>query len=357
MVFSQRVLSITQDYYVPKVVDQVLQDNIFLYRQVSNGKAWRGETLKIPVMIALNTNTTSYSGMDTLAASTVETRQTMTYDPRAVAQGVTIGGLERTINSISDTQVLSLVQTELEIAQVSMADALGTMFYGDGTGNGSKDFNGADNLNDDGTTATNVGGLSRTTYTSLKGTRTASGGTVSLSKISTLLTAVTGGSSVKQSPTILISDMSTWDLGESLLQPAVRANYDANGFPMVTRNSEAPLSGAMFKGAGGFKAIIYRGVPWIADQKSTSQTLWTFNERYLDWYGARDPKKKQITFMKGDNVDGVYSDIPTGVTGFQMREWTDSYNQDAMAAYIHLYGNMTTSQPRRHGRLTGITSV
>jgi len=355
--FSARVLSITQDAYVPKVIDQTLDDNIFMFRQLSNGVPWRGERYKIPVMLSKNTNGSSYDGLDVLPSAQVETRQNMFYDPRAYSIGVTINGLEADVNNISDSQVLSLIETEMETAQISMADSLGTIFYSDGTGNGNKDFNGAGNLNDDGTVATNIGNLSRTTYPKLAGVKSPSGGQLSLLLVSQLLTATTRGSSLKQSPTILISDMAVWDFGEQLLQPAVRANYDANGYPMVSRNSKAPISGTAFKGSAGFKAIIYRGTPWVADMKSTPQTLWTFNERYLEWAGIQSKRHKAITFAKGTNIDSVYDEIPSGVTGFQQRDWMESQNQDAEVAYIFLKGNLMAKRPGGDGRLTGITSA
>ena len=152
--------------------------------------------------------------------------------------------------------------------------------------------------------------------------------------------------------------MTVWDLAESLLQPAVRANYDANGFPLISREGSAPKNQTAFRGAGGFQAIYYRGIPWIKDQKATASTIWVFNERYLDWYGIKstNPKKKSVTF-KNSVVEGVYDDIPQGSTGFMMRDWMTSYNQDAESMYLFLEGNLTTSQPRRHARATSVTAV
>lgn len=354
MTFSQRVVSITQDVILPKVYDNILNDNIATYRFIGNGKKWSGETLKRPIKYQKNNLGGSFAGLDVHSTGTVETRLTMSYDLRGYEIPVSIPGMERVVNA-SDAQVLNLVKTELESTGNDAMDDIGTIFYADGSGNGGKDFFGLDNLDDDGTTSTNVGNLSRTTYPILRGTRTASGGTITLAKVGTIISAVAGGSATRQRPTLLMSDETVWDLGEGLLTPTVRANYETNGYPMVTRNSRGPVTAGQLKGAQGFTSIVYRGIPWVADEKSTSQTLWVVNENYLDWYGISDPELKQFS-GGGDNVEGVYSEAPSTNTGLQYTDFMKPFNQYGSVAHIYLLGNLTTFQPRRHGRLTGITT-
>jgi hypothetical protein len=43
--------------------------------------------------------------------------------------------------------------------------------------------------------------------------------------------------------------------------------------------------------------------------------------------------------------------------GFSWTGWIKSTNQFAFNSYITLGGNLITDNPRRHGKLTGITSV
>lgn len=353
--FSQRVISITQDTIVPKVFDNYLSDNFITYRFISNGKKWTGETLKFPIKISKNTSGGSFSGLDTHSVATVDTRITLSYDLRAYEIQVAIPGLEKLVNGVSESQILDLVKVEMESSANDAADDIGTMLYLDGTGNGSKDFNGFGNLIDDGTTATSVGNQSRSTYPTLAGVRTASGGTMTLTKLDTLYTGVAGGSASKQKPTVIISDETVWNLGTSLLAPTVQANYQANGFPMVTRNSKGAMSAGDLKGALGFTSIIYRGVPWVADEKAPTQTVWFVNEEYIQWYGLKDPDMQQVSV--GSNIDGVYAEAPSGNTGLQFSGMMKPVNQYGEVGHIYLFGNLTTSQPRRQGRLTGVTGV
>jgi len=353
--FTQRVISITQDTIVPKVFDQILSDNFVTARFMSNGKKWSGETLKFPVKIAKNSLGGSFSGLDTFNTSSVETRITLSYDPRFYEIPVAIPGTEKLINGISESRVLDIVKVEMESSANDAADDIADMFYSDGTGNGGKDFNGFGNLVDDGTTAATVGNQSRTTYPMLAGTRTASGGTMTLTKLDNLYTAVSGGSATRQKPTMIISDETVWNLGTSLLSPTVQANYQANGYPVVTRSSRGAIAGGDLKGALGFTSIIYRGVPWIADEKSTSQTVWMINEEYITWYGIKDPDMQGV--VAGGNIDGVYSEMPGANTGLQFSGMMKPVNQYGEVGHIYAFGNAVTPHPRRQGRLTGVEGV
>src|SRR3990167_4347502 len=218
MTFTNRVTTITQDTILPKVVDTILGDNWITFRILSNAKAWSGETLKKPIKVVKSTLGGSFSGLDTHSTSTVDTRIMASFDPRGYEMPVAIPGIEKAVNR-TEAQVLNLVTVEVESAMDDACDDIGTMLYADGTGNSSKDFLGWDALNDDSTSVVTLGGLSRTTYPTLKGTRTASGGVLDLDKIATLISAVSAGSSIRRRPSVLDSNETVWDLYESLLTP------------------------------------------------------------------------------------------------------------------------------------------
>ena len=355
MTFSKRVTTITQNKILPKVVDTILGDNFITFRFFSNALKWNGVTLDKPIKYQKSTLGGSFSGLDTHSTATVQDRVLMSYDLRGYEMPVAIPGMDKAVNR-TEAQVLNLVRVELESRQEDALDDIGTMLYADGTGNFNKDFLGLDALNDDGTSVVTIGGLSRTEYTTLQGTRTASGGTMDLDKIGTLISNCSRGSARRQRPTVLQSDETVRDLYESLLTPMVRNNIQAFGLPVVTRRSKAPIRAAEMKAAAGFEAYTFRGIPWIADEKSTSQTLWANNENYLQWYGLNDPDLKRISLGTAD-IDGVYSEAPSKNVGFQWTGFMRPVNQYGQVAHIYLLGNFVSFNPGRQGRLTGITGV
>lgn len=351
MQFTQRTLSITQDKIVPKVYDNFLSDNFSTFRFIGNGKKWVGETLKFPVKIAKNTQGGSFSGMDQHGVDAVETRETMSYELKAYEIPVAIPGLDRLVNA-TEAQVINLIKTEMESSAQDGLDDVGDMVWGDGTGNGGKDFEGFGNIIDD-TVA--VGNLSRSSFPSLASYVLGYGGTMTLVKLATQFSQASAGSSQKQKPTVLLSDETVWNLYESLLSPTVRANYEATGLPVVTRSSRGAIPAAQLKGAMGYTSLIYRGVPWIADEKATSQSVAMVNENYLDWYGINDPEMTQPNF--GEAIDGVLDEIPSKYSGLNWSGLMKPINQYGTIGHIYLFGNLVTSQPRRHSKGEVITGV
>jgi hypothetical protein len=355
MDFTTRVTSLTQDRILPKVVDTVLGDNLITFRILSNGKKWDGHQMSRPVKYQKSNLGGSFSGLDTHSTSTAQTRVMSTFDVRGYEQPVAIPGMEKAVNR-TPAQVMSLVRVEVESAQQDMMDDIGGLAYGLGTGNSNKDFLGLGAAIDDGSEVDTYGNLSRTTYTTLKATRTASGGTFTLTKLATLLSAVSAGSSSRMRPTLLVSNETVRDLYEELLTPMVRANYESFGMPTVTRTSRGVVRGAELGVATGFTAYTFRGIPWVADEKSTSQTLWAMNETFIDWYGLNDPDLQAISLGTGE-IDGPYAEAPSKNVGFQWTGFMRPINQYGEVAHIYLLGNMVCWNPIRQGRLTGITTV
>jgi len=356
MEFTTRVSSLTQDKLLPKVVDNILDGNILALRLIGNAKKWSGVNMKKPVKYQKSETGGSFAGLDAFDTSTSETRKVPSYDLRAVYQSVAIPGIEKAVNA-TDSRVMDLVKVEIESAQEDMLDNIGDMIYGDGTGNANKDFLGLGAIVDDSTDVDTLGGITRSTDTWWKAIRTASGGTVSLTKMATLTSAVAGGSSLRQRPSMFVCDETVWDLYESLLSATVRANYEAYGYPVVTRNSKGAMRQSQaLKGTAGFAALTFRGIPVVADEKAPVETLYALNENYIDWYGCKSPDLTSISLGAGQ-IDGIYADVPSKNHGFGWTGFKVPTNQFGEVGQIILLGNLLTWQPRRHGKLTGITGV
>ena len=352
MTFTNRVSAITQDRILPKEVDNFFGDNSFIpYRFLGTGEEWGGTSLKIPVTLGKNNNGRTFSGMATAPLSTVQTRQSMEYFLKSYRISMTIPGLDKVVNK-GEEAILKLIAQETATTFYSLLDDVSTLFYGAGAG---EDFNGLDNLADDGTTASTIGGLSRTTYPTLAGTRTSVSSTLTLDKMATFAMNLSSGSGMKNRPTEFVSDETVWNLAEKLIiTGTVQANYNTNGYPMVTRRSKAPIKAAELSGGYGFQSIIFRGIPMIYDEKSTAQTLWGLNDNYLTWYGAKSDDLKPISLPSA--IDSV-NDMPSEDTGIQWSGFKDAYAEFGEAAFIYLIGEFITTQPRRQGRLTSVVNV
>jgi len=358
MTFSERVKSLTQDYLLPKVVDNVLNSNILSFRLIGRALEGKGESIKKAIKYENSGTATSFAGLDTFTAAQLDTKVRMEYDMRAVRQPVAVSGMEAVPNAVNETQVTDLVKEAFDESSQELMDEIGTQLYGDGTGNSNKDFIGLGAIVDDGTDISTIGTLSRTTYPVLDATRTASGGTLSLAKLATLFSAVSSGTD-KSMPTLMVSDETVWDLYEQLLTPTVRENYSMMGYYKVGITGGAMREEGL-KGTQGFVAVTYKGIPWTRDEKATAQTVYMLNENWLSFYGW-DAKGKfgyNKVALGNSTTEGLYSESPMSqFNGFNWSGFRAPTNQFGGIADIILLGNLTSWQPRRHGRLTGVTGV
>jgi hypothetical protein len=324
---------------MPKLVDTVLNSNVFASRALANAKRFRGEQHKFPVKVSKNTTGQSFQGYDTFSTNASDTRQNLAFDPAFYQISVSLPLDELSVNSGAE-RVLDLMGIETASSAQDMADDIGTLFYGDGTGNGGKDFLGLEAIVDDGSNAATFGGLSRTTYSTLNSTVTASGGTLTLAKMATLWNAAASGS---QRPTAAYCDETVWSLYEQLLEPKLRIQKN------VGLDKKGLASGT------GFTGLDYKGMPVLADEKATAQTMYFLNEDFIDWLALPMAKTMPINFAS-QNIEGNDYSAVKGL-GFSWSDWIKPSNAAAVIGHVYLGGNLVSSNPKRHAKLTGLTTV
>lgn len=339
----------TQDKLVPKVVDTILNSNVFASRMLSRAKKWSGEKVKFPVKYAKNSTGTSFAGFDTFSTSATDNRVNLEFGPKFYQMTVALPLDELSVNA-TEEKVIDLAKLEMASTAQDMADDIGTLFYGTGTGNGSKDFLGLEAIVDDSTNAATYGTLSRSTYTTLRSTVTASSGTLSLAKMSTLYNAASSGS---QTPTLGVTTEAIFALYEQLLQPQERI---AKTVSMMKGDPGRGLnSGTGNIGGTGFTGLFYKGFPILADEKCTSGVLYFLNEDFLDWYALPVAMTEAAKFRSQDIEGNDYSEV-TGL-GFSWSGWIKPTNSASLVGHVYLGGELVSQNPKRHAKLTGITSV
>lgn len=335
-----RVSTLTNNQKMAKVVDAILGSNVFATRVLASAKKWKGEKIQKSVKVSKNTNGGSFSGFDTFSTNAVDNRITLEFEAKFYEKGVTLPLTEISKNMADPTRVANLTDLELESAIEDMADDIGTLFYGDGTGNGGKDFLGLEAIVDDGTNAATYGTQSRSTYSVLNSIVTASGGTLSLAKMATLYNSVSSGS-VKT--TLGLTTETIFSLYEQLLTPQERIMKDV------------PMMRGGLTGGTGFTGLFYKGFPILADEKCTSGVLYFLNENFIEWRALPLAKTQPVKYKVGD-IEGNDYDSVTGL-GFSWSDWIIPSNQAAVISHIYLGGELWGSNPKRQGKLTGITGV
>lgn len=350
MAYNNVVDTLTLEDIVPQVVDTVLRTNTFATKMLTKPKKFRAATQDFPIKYQTGTAVSSFAGFDTLSTSFTDTRVLMKYNPKFVEANVALAATDIAANN-TFRQILSLVQTEMMSRAQDLADAIGTMFYADGTGNSSKDMLGLGAIVDNGNTVSTIGGLSRSTYTTLQSTVTASGGTLTLFKMRTLYNAIGDAGAW---PTFGLTTFDVWALYEQLLQPQERIYKDI----AMTKN---------FKGYTGFdimaNGLAFGNLTIIPDRKCTSGVMFMINDEFVNFWalpvldGAGEgsmvgkPVKVGGKLFAGNQYDAAEN------LGFFWSGWIKATSQLAYNSFIVLGGNLLTDNPRRQGKLTGVTSI
>lgn len=336
--YGQRIQTTVQTEYLPYVVDTVLNSNVMFQRIVRAAKKWSGRTLRAPIKVSKNTTGTSFKGFDTFSTAATDNRQFLEFTPSFYQITCALPGDEL---SVADTEnkVLDLMKLTIQSDTEDMADDLGTIFYADGTGNNSKDPLGLAALVDDATSVSTIGGLSRSTYTTLKSTVT-SQVTLTLAAVDTLWINVASGS-IK--PTAGFTTEAIYNFYGQLLRPQERLVKDVSA-----------IKGGNFAGGTGFAALFYNGKPIMMDEKCTSGVFFLLNEDYVDWYALPYYNAKPVAYKS--QVEGNDYDAPVGL-GFSWSDWIIPANSASVVGHIYFGGQFVTTNPKRHGKLTGVVGI
>lgn len=358
MVFTDRVADITYQKILPSIVDQINNSNVFLARTLGKPGTWRGIYMAQPIETANSTTGGSFSGMDTFPTAATNNTRLMTWYLAAFEQSVVVPGIEKAVNAKSEQQVLRLLATRLDEAKISALQAVGQIAYGLGAG---KDFDGLGLIVDNGTNSSSYAGLTRSTNSYINADVTAvSGGIVTLDYLSSEFDNVSAASSNSESPTMGLTTKTIWSYIEGVLQPMISARYETlqlRGYDRVdggTPNGTMKPAGEALSGFAGFNAISYRGRPLVADDNCSSQTYFWLNENYIEFDRLQDQSLRQITSTV-EVTEGYYKNVPFP-SAWQFRELISPVNQYGEVGLLLLMGNLICRQPRRNGKLTGITS-
>lgn len=357
-VFTDRVADITYQEILPSIVDQINNSNILMAKVLSKPTTWRGVNMQQPITVANSTTGGSFAGMDTFPTAATNNTRLMTWYVSAYEQSVVVPGIERAVNANNEKQVLRLLATRMDEAKISMSQAIGQIFYGFGTG---KDFDGLGLIVDAGSNTASYAGITRSGNSYINADVTAvTGGAISLDYLSSEFDNVAAAGSQQESPTLGLTTKATWTYIEGLMQPMVSGRYETIGIRGYDRIDGGTPAGGVSKttekmtGFGGFNALVYRGRPLVADDNCTAQTFFWINEHYLEFARLTDSSLNQI----GSTVEvteGFYKDVPMP-SAFQFRELMSPVNQYGEVGLLILMGNLIHRQPRRNGKLTGVTS-
>ena len=348
MSFWRDLQNNTKDQIAPKIVDTVLTANLVTQIMLGQRKGkFTSDVKRIVVKTEKANNGGSFSGLDRFNTNQVNTTQKMVFSPRSYYQPIVLPGdelsLSKTKESVRDLQV----QKGQEAAQ-EMAEDIGTILYGDGTGNSNKDFLGLVAGADDGTNVATYGGLSRATFTTIKGTVDTSTTTITFAALDAMLRATNSGN---QKVDLMLTTEAVWDFISALFT-SVSNERNAND------STGGLIKGAIagIAGEAGYTSLYYKGVPIIADESCPTGHIFCLNTKTWEFATVDGLVGTSPVMIGSSEIEGQYDVNTEKSYGFHLTPMQKALDQYGFMSQILLMGNLICKNPRRNGYFDSIAS-
>jgi hypothetical protein len=304
------LLSTTLANYRDKLTDNVFTARPLTYWLMDKGRIRTesgGTKLVEQLIYGENSTVKSYSGYETLSLTPQEGITAAEYDWKQYAASIAISGIEEAKNN-GEHAIIDLLEAKIMQAEESLREGFNQMFFGNGTGNSGKDWNGLGNLVESGNT---VGGIDSSAVGNefWRSYEENTAGALTLLQMATAYNSVSVGN---DHPDVILTTQTLFEKYESLLQPQLRYTD--------TKTADA-----------GFQNLLFKSAPIMYDVHAPAGTMFFLNSKYIKLVGHSDKWFKQTDFVRPEN-------------------------QDARFALIMCYGNLVISNRAKQGKLTAKTA-
>ena len=302
------LLSTTLANYRSQLTDNVFTARPLTYTLMDKGRIRMlngGTKIVEPLIYGQNSTVASYSGYDSLALTPQEGISAAEYDWKQYAASIAISGIEEAKNN-GEQEIINLLEAKIMQAEESMRESFNQMFFGDGTGNSGKDWNGLGNLVESGNT---VGGINSSTYSYWQSKEENTATALTLAQMSSMYNTVSVGN---DHPDTLLTTQTLFEKYEALLQPNLRYTD--------TKTADA-----------GFQNLLFKAAPVMYDVHCTAGVFYFLNSKYITLVGHSNKWFSQTEFIKPEDTDARY-------------------------ALIMCYGNLTVRNRAKQGKLTAKTA-
>jgi hypothetical protein len=304
------LLSTTLANYRDQLTDNVFTARPLTYFLMDKGRIRMldgGTKIVEPLIYGQNSTVGSYSGYDTISLTAQAGISAAEFDWKQYAASIAISGIEEAKNN-GEAEIINLLEAKIMQAEESMREGFNQMFFGNGTGNSGKNWNGLGNLV---SSVGTVGGIDRADAlnTWWRSYVNPNSGAFTLAKMATAYNSVSVGN---DHPDMVLTTQTLFEKYEALLQPQLRYTD--------TKTADA-----------GFQNLLFKAAPVTYDVHCPAGYAYFLNSKYLTLVGHSGKWFSQTEFVRPENLDAQY-------------------------ALIMCYGNLTIRNAAKQGVITDATA-
>ena len=305
------LLSTTLANYRAQLTDNVFTARPLTYFLMDKGRIRMvdgGTKIVEPLIYGQNGTVASYSGYDTISLTAQDGMSAAEYDWKQYAASIAISGIEEAKNN-GEAAIINLLEAKIMQAEESMREGFNQMFFGDGTGNSGKNWNGLANLVESGNTVGGINSANGQGNDFWRSYEENTAGALTLAQMATAYNSVSVGN---DHPDMILTTQTLFEKYEALLQPQLRYTD--------TKTADA-----------GFQNLLFKAAPVAYDVHCTAGVVYFLNSKYLTLVGHSGKWFQQTDFVRPENLDARY-------------------------ALIMCYGNLTVRNRAKQGKLTAKTA-
>lgn len=308
----EAITATTYKHYNKQFADNVSNHLPFLKYMTTKGKVEisGGDTIVEELMYAEG-NGGSYSEADVMTVTKPEGLSAAEFNWKQVYATVTYTGTDRLRNS-GPERIQDLVKARIKQAEITISNKVGTMLFGDGTGNAGKDVLGLGAIVSTTPTTGVLGGINRANYSFWRNKVRTSAGSFATNGLTYMGEMVRNTTRGMDKPNLIVTDATVFNY---LMQVA-------NGRAQFMNPSLADQ---------GFQALKYEGVDVIYDSQCAAGRMYFLNTDYLKFKIHKD-----FNFKMGDFIEPA--------------------DQDVKVAKILFSGQLTSSNCALQGVIDGFTA-
>ena len=302
------LLSTTLANYRSTLTDNVFTARPLTYKLMEKGRIRMlngGTKIVEPLIYGQNDTVGSYSGFDTIALTPQTGISAAEYEWKQYAASISMSGIEEAKNN-GEQEIINLLEAKIMQAEESLREGFNEMFFADGTGNSSKDWNGLANLVEATGTVGNIDPSTNSWWASYEENTSAA---LTLAQMSTAYNTVSVGN---DHPDVLLTTQTLFEKYEALLMPLLR----------YTDSKTADA---------GFQNLLFKSAPVMYDVHCPAGTFFFLNSKYITLVGHSGKWFQQTEFIRPEDLDARY-------------------------ALIMCYGNLTLRNRAKQGKLTAKTA-
>ena len=279
----QTLLATTVANYRKTLTDNVFNARPLTYFLMDKGRIRMlngGTNIVEPLIYGENSTVSSYEGYDAVSLTPQSGITAAEFAWKQYAASIAISGIEEAKNN-GEQAMVNLLEAKIMQAEESMKEGFNAMFFGDGTGNSSKDWNGLGNLVESGNS---VGGINGATESWWNSYEENSAGALTLAQMTTAYNTVSVGN---DHPDMVLGTQTLFEKYESLLQPQLRYTD--------TKTADA-----------GFQNLLFKAAPVAYDVDCPAGNMFFLNSKYLTLVGHSDKWFEVTPFVRPEEKDARF---------------------------------------------------